>query len=84
MKEEQKRGVREDALQELKRSWERHVHLKKLRELAKAGPAAVRDYAVRALSAYGRCFAPTASNYRVRVGVVGSVPCIPYASQTEF
>lgn len=39
-------GARAEALQELKRSWEGHVHLKELRSLAKAGPAAVREYAV--------------------------------------
>ncbi|CAM9090880.1 unnamed protein product, partial [Hapterophycus canaliculatus] len=45
-KEEQKKAEREMAQQQLKRSWERHVHLKHLRALAKAGPRAVRKYAV--------------------------------------
>ncbi|CAN0153711.1 unnamed protein product [Scytosiphon promiscuus] len=31
---------------QLKRSWERHVHLKHLRALAKAGPDAIRQYAL--------------------------------------
>lgn len=46
-KERRKMCARAEALQELKRSWEGHVHLKELRSLAKAGPAAVREYAVR-------------------------------------
>lgn len=46
--EERKKAQREEAQQELKRSWERHGHLKRLRALAKAGPAAVRNYAVGA------------------------------------
>lgn len=48
-KEERKKIEREEAQQELKRSWERHGHLKRLRALAKAGPAAVRNYAVGAV-----------------------------------
>eukprot|EP00903_Cladosiphon_okamuranus_P018258 g16795.t2 len=44
--EERKSAQREEAQQELKRSWERHGHLKRLRALAKAGPAAVRNYAL--------------------------------------
>lgn len=34
-------------MEDMKRSWERQVHLKKLRALAKEGPAAIREYAVR-------------------------------------
>lgn len=47
--EERKRARREEAQLELKRSWERHGHLKRLRALAKAGPEAVRNYAVGAV-----------------------------------
>lgn len=46
MKEEHKKAVREEAMEDIKRSWERHVHLKRLRALAKEGPAAIREYAV--------------------------------------
>jgi len=49
LKEERKKAAREEAQLELKRSWERHGHLKRLRALAKAGPAAVRSYAVRCI-----------------------------------